>query len=131
MVTIFVPCFHQQTVIGVAGTDVAFSDLTSDVSLFGGEYSYAFLINRKTGNVVIHPYMPRLQDEDDDPVVLHITALEPESEFKDFILQSMIRYTVNILLKNSGPFCVSLVGIHNLIEDRRMDDVENEHISVT
>jgi hypothetical protein len=112
MVTIFVPCFHQQTVIGVAGTDVAFSDLTSDVSLFGGEYSYAFLINRKTGNVIIHPYMPRLQVKDDDPVILHITALELESEFKDFILQSMIRYTVNILLKNSGPFCVSLVGIH-------------------
>lgn len=90
--TIFVPCFHQQKVIGVAGTDVVFSDLISDVSLFGGQYSYAFLITRKTGNVIIHPYMPRLQHAHDDPVILHITALEQEPEFKNTILESMIRY---------------------------------------
>ncbi len=92
MVTIFVPCFYQQKVIGVAGTDVVFSDLTSDVSLIEGEYSYAFIIDRKTGNVIIHPYMPKLQNENDYPVILHITALEQESEFKDFILESMLRY---------------------------------------
>ena len=98
MVTIFVPCFHQQKIIGVAGTDVVFSDLISDVSLFGGQYSYAFLITRKTGNVIIHPYMPRLQNENSDPVILHITALEQEPEFKQIILKSMIRYQFAFIL---------------------------------
>ena len=92
MVTIFVPCFHQQKVIGVAATDIAFSDLTSEISLLGGQYSYAFLIDRENGNVIIHPYMPRLQNENDDPVIIHITALEQESNFKQFILPSMIKY---------------------------------------
>lgn len=96
MVTIFIPCFHQQNVIGVAGTDVAFSDLTSEVSLFGSERSYAFLIDTKTGNVIIHPYMPRLRHENDFPVILHITALEQEADFKDFVLPSLLRYLHNL-----------------------------------
>jgi hypothetical protein len=97
MVTIFIPCFHQQKVIGVAATDVPFSDLTSEVSLFEGGRSYAFIIDRKTGNVIIHPYMPRLQNGNDHPVILHITALEQEPEFKDFILESMIRYCCMVI----------------------------------
>lgn len=75
----------------MAGTDVIFSDLISDVFYFSeGEYSYAFLIDRETGNTLIHPHMPTPQFTDDDPVILHIRALEQAQEFET-VFQSMIR----------------------------------------
>ena len=87
--------------IGVAGTDVAFTDLISDVLYFSeGDYSYAFLIDRETGNTVIHPQMPTLQDVKDDPVVLHITALEQAQGFQS-VLESMLRYECRSFLMSS------------------------------
>ena len=98
MVTILAPCFYQQKVIGVVGTDVVFEDLISDVQLFYiGQYSYAFLIESSTGNTIYHPNMPRTTAVNDDIILLHITALEQEDEFNDFVLPSMMRYQVLII----------------------------------
>lgn len=89
--TVTAPCWHRQKIVGVAGTDVVFSDLISEVFYFSkGQYSYAFLIDRGTGDTLIHPFMPTLHKVEDDPVILHITALEQVQEFKD-VLQSMMR----------------------------------------
>lgn len=92
LVSVVVPCWSQGKVIGVAGTDVVFTDLISDVFYFSeGEFSYAFLIDRESGNTLIHPQMPTLQSAKDDPVILHITALEQAREFEN-VFKSMIRY---------------------------------------
>ena len=92
LVSVVVPVWSRGKVVGVAGTDVPFSDLISDVLYFSkGDYSYAFLIDRETGNTVIHPQMPTLQAYKDDPVVLYITELEQAQEFQT-VLESMLRY---------------------------------------
>ena len=91
MTTIALPCYHNNKFIGVVGTDISMEDIQSQIIYFKkGQASYAFMAN-SFGRAMIHPLLPAPSGAFEDPIVMDITTLEPETEFND-VIASIIRF---------------------------------------
>lgn len=81
-----IPCFRNGVLRGVAGIDITFTDLLSEVQYFNhaGTDSYAFMAHLHNGIVLSHPLMPPPETVTEDPALLDIFKLEQWKEFRTF-----------------------------------------------
>ncbi|KAL9960894.1 hypothetical protein ACROYT_G034402 [Oculina patagonica] len=90
MTTAALPCYYNNTFIGVVATDISMEDIQSQITYFRkGRSSYAFMVD-SFGRAMIHPLLPAPSEAFEDPIFMDIAALEPASGFGD-VLASILR----------------------------------------
>ena len=84
VITVLMPCYHNNKFIGVAAVDITMSDLLADVTYFSeSQASYAFLVDRTDGRTMMHPLLPAPSSVTEAPVYLDIRNLESEPKFAE------------------------------------------------
>ncbi|XP_070571547.1 VWFA and cache domain-containing protein 1-like isoform X2 [Ptychodera flava] len=95
MTTALMPVKHGGELRGVVCIDITLDDLLGDISYFKeGERTYAFLyeVNSKaTGRTLLHPLLPAPVNIEDDPVYVHVTTLERDEKFVEFVFHNSSR----------------------------------------
>ena len=92
VVTVSLPVFHQNTFVGVAGIDISLADLLEAATFLqegGASQSYAFVIDKQR-QTMVHPLIPQPQEVTEDPVFVHISNLEFNSDTEE-VIASMVR----------------------------------------
>ncbi len=98
LTTVALPCYYNNKFIGVVGTDISMKGIQSQITYFQkGQASYAFMVSN-FGRAMIHPLLPVPSGAFEDPISLHIAALEPEPEFGD-VIASIERFVWTLHLK--------------------------------
>ncbi|XP_077994463.1 VWFA and cache domain-containing protein 1-like [Glandiceps talaboti] len=87
--TVALPVRHNGELKGVVGVDLTLTDLTSDVTYYGdSQLSYPFVFDSQTkavGRTLMHPLLPIPTVTDTNNVFIHITSLERENEFEQYV----------------------------------------------
>ncbi|XP_070571541.1 VWFA and cache domain-containing protein 1-like [Ptychodera flava] len=95
MTTVALPVKYNGELKGVVGIDITLHDLLADITYFKeSDTSYAFIyeVNTKAeGRTLLHPLLPAPVNLEDDPVFVHVTALEREGEFRDIVFLNSSR----------------------------------------
>ena len=92
VVTVSLPVYTGNKLIGVAGIDISLTDLMEDAAFLkqgGSSLSYAFVIDNLR-QTLVHPLVPQPQDVTEDPVFVDITHLEHDDAVSD-VIDSMKR----------------------------------------
>ncbi|XP_077862112.1 VWFA and cache domain-containing protein 1-like [Saccoglossus kowalevskii] len=92
MTTAALPVKYNRKLMGVVGVDITLDDLLADVTFFKkGASSYAFIFeanSKAAGRALIHPLLPAPMDIADEPIYVHITTLERDTEFFDSVFKN-------------------------------------------
>ncbi|XP_060083401.1 VWFA and cache domain-containing protein 1-like [Ylistrum balloti] len=127
IMTSTIPVFHNNTVYGVAAVDTSLSTIFAEILNFDiGVHSYAFLMEKQHGQVLLHPKLrPPDEVQQESPVFPHLSVVEPtlnnvqifnlthaaqeKRQLRAQVTMGRSSYKSGILQDNSTPQNVTLV----------------------
>ncbi|KAI0211084.1 VWFA and cache domain-containing protein 1 [Lamellibrachia satsuma] len=88
VISVCKPVYKEEKLLGVAAVDLRLADLLTEATYYnGGEYSYAFIIDR-TGRTLVHPLLPKPSVSETGRASVDISALE-QNNVVQHVIDSM------------------------------------------
>jgi len=100
--------YKDDRLLGVAAVDLRLADLLTEVTYYnGGEYSYAFIID-KTGRTLVHPLLLRPSVKSTGRVSVDISSLESINVVNQVIphMKRLVMYIVSMSRGLQCQFCI-------------------------
>ena len=87
------PVYKEEKLLGVAAVDLRLADLLTEATYYnGGEYSYAFIIDR-TGQTLVHPLLPKPSVSETGRASVDMSALE-QNNVVQHVIDSMKKLVI-------------------------------------